>query len=81
MMLNVIEELKVIVNKKWTAEQQTAYLTFLYDLYYSIVDYVFKLQMPYYEDFLALIDYIKTQYNPVGFELYEKQIDYIQKKM
>jgi hypothetical protein len=26
------------------------------------------------------IEYVKTQYNPVGFELYEKQLDYLQKK-
>ena len=81
MMLNVIEDLKEIVNQKWTEEQQNAYLTFLNDLYNYLVGYVFTLQIPYYEDFLAWIEYIKTQYNPVGFELYEKQLDYIQKKM
>lgn len=27
------------------------------------------------------IEYVKTQYNPVGFELYEKQLDYLQKKI
>jgi hypothetical protein len=56
MMLNVIEELKEIVNQKWTAEQQTAYLTFLNDLQTYLVGYVFTLKIPYYEDFLAWID-------------------------
>ncbi len=81
MQLYIIEELKLIVNPKWTAEQQTAYLTFLKDLYDYIVGCVFTLQMPYYEDFLAWIDCIKTQYNPVGVQLYEIQLDYAQKKM
>jgi len=81
MILCVIEDLKEIVNQKWTADQHTAYLTFLKDLYNYIVDWVFKLQIPYYEDFLAWIDCIKTQYNPVGVYLYEIQLDYYQKKM
>jgi hypothetical protein len=81
MMLNVIEELKEIKNPKWTEEQHTAYLTFLKDLYDYIVNWVFKLQIPYYEDFFAWIDCIKTQYNPVGVYLYEIQLDYYQKKM
>ena len=67
MQLYIIEELKLIVNQKWTAEQNTAYFTFLNDLYNYLVGYVFTLQVPYYEDFLAWIEYIKTQYNPVGF--------------
>ena len=81
MMLNVIEDLKEIVNQKWTEEQQNAYLTFLNDLYNYLVGYVFTLQIPYYEDFFAWIDCIKTQYNPVGVYLYEIQLDYYQKKM
>ena len=27
------------------------------------------------------IDYVKATGNPIGFELYEKQLDYFQKKM
>jgi hypothetical protein len=48
--------LKEIVNQKWTAEQQTAYLTFLNDLQTYLVGYVFTLKIPYFEDFLAWID-------------------------
>ena len=66
-LLFVIEELRQIVNQKWTVEQQTAYLTFLNDFYNYIVGYVFTIQVHYWEDFLAWIEYIKTQYNPVGY--------------
>lgn len=79
--LAVIEELRQIVNQKWTPEQLNFYVTFLNDLSNYLVNYVFTLQVHYYEDFLYWIEYVKTQYNPVGFELYEKQLDYFQKKM
>lgn len=79
--LYIIDELRGIINQKWTAEQQNFYVTFLNDLANYLTNFVFTLQVHYYEDFMYWIEYVKTQYNPVGFELYERQLDYLQKKM
>jgi hypothetical protein len=66
-LLFVIEDLRQIVNQKWTVDQQTAYFTFLTDLYNYVAGYIFTIQIPYYEDYLAWLEYIKTQYNPLGY--------------
>lgn len=67
MQLNIIEELREIINQKWTEAQQTAYVTFLNDFANYLTNFVFTLQVHYYEDFLFWVEYVKTQYNPVGF--------------
>jgi hypothetical protein len=58
------------INKKWTPEQTQAYVTFLDDFTNYVQNFIFGLQIHYYEDFLYWVECIKTIYNPVGVELY-----------
>lgn len=46
--LVVIEELRSIINQKWTPEQQNFYVTFLNDLANYLTNFVFTLQVHYY---------------------------------
>lgn len=80
MQYNIVQELREIVNQKWTAEQSAAYVQFLNDLTAYISGYVFNRLVHYHEDFFAWVEQVK-QFNPVGVDLYEKQLDYYQKKM
>jgi DNA-binding transcriptional regulator PaaX len=48
MQLAIIEELREIINQKWTQEQQIAYITFLNDFTNYITNFVFTLQVHYY---------------------------------
>lgn len=77
----VLAELYEIVNQKWTEEQKNCYIRFLTDLNTYITSYIFTGQVAYWEDYQMWIDYVKATGNPIGFELYEKQLDYFQKKM
>ena len=78
--LDIIQALSEVVNQKWTEEQITAYNTFLNDFGTYIHQYVFTNQVLYYEYFLMWIEHVKAS-NPIGYDLYEKQLDYVQKKM
>lgn len=80
-LLAILLELRPIVNKKWTEDQAKNYIIFIDHLYQYITQYIYTGQVCFYEDYEAWIEYMKVTGNPVGVELYEKQLDYYQKKM
>lgn len=80
-MLQTLGTLREVINEKWSQEQTQAYLKFIDDFSMYISGYVFTGQVAYWEDFDAWKESIRTTYNPVGFNLYEKQLNYLEKVM
>lgn len=73
----MIQTLRETQAKKWTEAQIKSYELFLYDLESYVKNYVYTMQV---WDFNAFINAMLTygeQTNPIGFELYNSQIDYL----
>jgi hypothetical protein len=69
------------VNKNWKNEEYEAYQRFLTDLQSYIVSYVYPGVVYDFTQFeKAMEAYGETQ-NQVGYELYNHQNDYLEKKM
>lgn len=76
----LISELEGTVNNKWSQDQVNAYQLFLKDLKDYINNYIWNGTANYYDAFQATMASYGENQNPVGFELYQIQIDYLQKK-
>jgi hypothetical protein len=76
----LISELEGTVNNKWSQDQVNAYQLFLKDLKDYINKYIWNGTASYYDAFQTTMASYGENQNPVGFELYQIQIDYLQKK-
>ena len=77
--LELIKMLKGTVNKKWKPEQTADYQKYLTDVSDYINAYIVTGIVPDLNVFYEAMEAYGTTTNPVGQELYEIQIEYIQK--
>ena len=68
------------MNSKWEREETEQYLLFLSALKNYIHEYVFTFQVGTLNDFEEAMFVYGEKENPVGFQLYQHQVDYIIKK-
>ena len=65
---------------KWTQTQIDAYYLFLKDLKQYIITYVYPGYVMDFNDFMSVMTKYGEDQNPVGYELYNNQIDYLTMK-
>lgn len=79
-MIAFIETLRETVNKNWKPEEYQAYQLFLNDLSSYIMTYVFGGAVHDFNVFLKAMNDYGEKTNPLGYELYNIQCDYLAKK-
>lgn len=75
--INVLRETQ---NKSWKKEELDAYLRFLHDLEAYINSYVFTGVVYDYNQFEKAMEMYGETQNKVGYNLYNHQCDYLEKK-
>lgn len=75
--LNILQAMGEHADNKWSEEQYNAYVYFINSLSQYIINYIYASQVQFYEDYVAMLSYFSVN-NPMGAELYQKQLDYLQ---